>query len=57
MPRQSEDETIEALAAILRMGMPPHRDVDSYLCEVADRMEAAHASGVIKAMDELMGKD
>ena len=30
---------------------------DKYLRQLADRIEVAHTSGVIKAMDELMARD
>ena len=54
MSKCGRQETIEDISAELRMGLPSDREPDSYLMEIADRIEAAHAHGVIKAMDDLM---
>ena len=46
-------ETIEDLAAELRIGFKGG-DVESYFFELADRMEAAHNEGVLRAINDLM---
>ena len=50
------EETIDDILEELRIGRPLG-DIRSYLLELADRIDVAHSSGVIKAMDDLMGKD
>lgn len=50
------EESIDDILEELRIGRPCG-DIRSYLLELADRIDVAHSSGVIKAMDELMGKD
>ena len=46
-------ETIEDITAELRMGFSGG-NVAMYFCELANRIEAAHNEGVLKAIDELM---
>lgn len=50
------EETIDDILEELRIGRP-FGDIRSYLLELADRIDAAHSAGVIKAMDELMEND
>ena len=50
------DESIDDILIELRIGVSTN-DMKGYLNSLADRIEAAHTAGVIKAMDELMGKD
>ena len=50
-------ETIDDIAEELRRGIPSNMPTSIYLACLADRIEAAHSSGVVKAMDELMGKE
>lgn len=50
-------ETIEDLAAELRIGFKGG-DVELYFFELADRIEAAHNEGVLRAINDLMrGRD
>ena len=51
----AKEESIDDILVELRYGAPPH-DVSAYLLALADRIELAHTSGVIRAMEELMGK-
>lgn len=59
MPKSMNDygsqnyESMDDIIKELRYGCPC-RDICSYLHSLADRIEVAHASGVIKAMDDLM---
>ena len=53
MQDEDKHESIEDITTELRFGCPC-RDFCEYLHSLADRIDAAHASGVIKAMDELM---
>jgi len=48
-------ESIEDILTELRVGVPTN-DIMVYLNSLADRIEAAHAAGIIEAMDELMSK-
>ena len=50
------EESIDDILEELRIGRPCG-DIRSYLLELANRIDVAHSAGVIKAMDELMGKD
>lgn len=50
-------ETIEDITAELRLGFTGD-NVAMYFMELANRIEAAHNEGVLKAINELMsGKD
>lgn len=53
MGEEEQRETIEDIVTELRYGCHSG-DICGYLHSLADRIEAAHAAGVIKAMDELM---
>ena len=53
MPEEKKYESMDDIIKELRYGCPC-RDICSYLHSLADRIEVAHASGVIKAMDDLM---
>jgi hypothetical protein len=53
---QRREESIDDILEELRIGRPCG-DIRSYLLELADRIDVAHSSGVIKAMDDLMGKN
>lgn len=46
-------ETIEDIAAELRLGFSGG-NVSLYFRELADRIEAAHTDGIVKAIDDLM---
>ena len=48
-------ESIEDILIELRV-VAPTNDIMVYLNSLADRIEAAHAAGIIAAMDELMSK-
>ena len=50
MGKETRKEAIEDIAAELRL-------VAQYFKELADRIEAAHADGVVKAIDELMSSE
>ena len=56
MPRRLPRETIDDIVAELRIGYSGD-DVDLYFQQLADRIAAAHAEGVLRAMNELMGKN
>lgn len=53
---RNRDELIEDITAELRLGFVG-RDVVGYFRELADRIEAAHVNGVIKAIEELKSGD
>lgn len=53
MGEEEQQENIEDIVTELRYGCHAG-DTYEYLHSLADRIEAAHAAGVIKAMDELM---
>lgn len=53
MGEKKRREKIEDIVTELRYGCHSG-DICGYLHSLADRIEAAHAAGVIKAMDELM---
>lgn len=53
---RNRDELIEDITAELRLGFVG-RDVVGYFRELADRIEAAHINGVIKAIEELKSGD
>lgn len=55
MDKEKEHNDIEEIASELRSGCLC-RYVCEYLYVLADRIEAAHANEVVKAMNKLMGK-
>lgn len=52
MPK-TRTETIEDIAAELRLGFSGG-NVAEYFIELANRIEAAHSEGVLKAIDDMM---
>lgn len=48
-----KNELIEDISAELRLGFTGD-NVSKYFIELADRIEAAHTNGVIRAIEELM---
>ena len=55
MDTRKKHESMDDILTELRFGCPCE-NMNTYLKTLADRIEAAHAAGVLKAMDELMGK-
>ena len=51
--RKTRTETIEDIATELRLGFNG-RNGAMYFRELANRIEAAHAEGVLKAIEDLM---